>query len=112
MLLLIKKSSITRWIKNMHHYTERAIISSLSRVLILKKMKGLHIVTFILLVVGGLNWLLVGLGYNLVEIIVGAGSMANLIYILVGISAIIEVVTHKKTCKMCTSKEASGQSVM
>ncbi len=58
-------------------------------------------VAFILLVVGGLNWLGVGLGYNVVEMVLGAGSIANIVYILVGLSAIYEVVTHKSTCKMC-----------
>ncbi len=65
-------------------------------------MKGLHIVAFTLLVIGGLNWLLVALGWNLVDGIFGVGSLlSKIIYILVGLSAIIEVATHKKTCKLC-----------
>jgi uncharacterized membrane protein YuzA (DUF378 family) len=48
-------------------------------------------VAFWLLVVGGLNWLLVGLlRFDLVAAIFGNGSVVSrLVYVLVGISAII-----------------------
>lgn len=66
-------------------------------------MKILHIIAFILLVVGGLNWGLVALGYNVVDMILGAGSVAGkVVYALVGLSAIYFVVTHKGECKTCT----------
>ncbi|MCX6702146.1 MAG: DUF378 domain-containing protein [Candidatus Zambryskibacteria bacterium] len=69
-------------------------------------MKILHMVSFTLLVIGGLNWLLVGFGYNLVDSVFGVGSMlAKLIYILVGLSAVYLVFTHKKSCKDCVPKE-------
>ncbi len=65
-------------------------------------MKVLHIVAFILLVVGGVNWGLTALGYNLVEMILGSWPMlVKIIYILVGLSAIYEVVMHKQNCKLC-----------
>lgn len=65
-------------------------------------MKALHMIAFILLVIGGLNWLLVGFGFNLVDSVFGVGSMlSKIIYILVGLSAILEAVTHKKNCRMC-----------
>ena len=67
-------------------------------------MKILHMVAFILLVVGGLNWLLVAFGYNLVEMIFGGMGLTMIIYILVGLSAIFEVVMHKKQCKVCGSQ--------
>lgn len=69
-------------------------------------MKGMHVVAFILLVVGGLNWLLIGLGgWNLVTMIFGPlGDWAvRVVYILVGLSAIWEVAMHKSNCKMCGS---------
>jgi uncharacterized membrane protein YuzA (DUF378 family) len=67
-------------------------------------MKALHMVAWILLIVGGLNWLLVAFGWNLVDMIFGAGStLSMIIYILVGLSAIYELVMHKKNCKMCGS---------
>lgn len=59
-------------------------------------------IAFILLVVGGLNWLAVGFGMNVVEKIVGSGNTVSMvIYILVGLSAIFELVTHKSNCKCC-----------
>ncbi len=71
-------------------------------------MKALHIVSFILLAIGGLNWLLVAFGWNLVESIFGAGTVVTkAIYILVGIAAIIEIVTHGKNCKMCSGPAAA-----
>lgn len=64
-------------------------------------MKVVHIIAFILLVIGGLNWLLVAFGWNLVSMVFGTGMAANFIYFLVGISAIFEIVMHGKMCKMC-----------
>ncbi len=69
--------------------------------------KTIHMVTFILLVVGGLNWLLVGLlGWDLVMAVTSfAGSsgpmIAKIVYIAVGASAVYEVATHKKDCRTC-----------
>lgn len=66
-------------------------------------MKGLHMLSFILLVVGGLNWLLVGLfGWDVGEIFGGQGAaISRLIYVLVGLAAIYEAATHKGNCKVC-----------
>ncbi|MEK7617944.1 MAG: DUF378 domain-containing protein [Patescibacteria group bacterium] len=66
-------------------------------------MKVLHIVTFVLIIVGALNWGLVGLfDFNLVmRILGGAPGIEKLVYILVGISAVVEIFTHSKTCRMC-----------
>ena len=66
-------------------------------------MKGLHMVTFILLVVGGLNWGLSAFGWNVVEMIFGAGTLTMVIYVLVGLSALYEIATHKQNCRMCCS---------
>jgi uncharacterized membrane protein YuzA (DUF378 family) len=66
-------------------------------------MKALHMITFILLVIGGLNWLLVGgFDYNLVMALLGTGSLANAVYVIVGLSAIFQLVTHKKSCTTCS----------
>lgn len=53
-------------------------------------MKALNIITLVLVIVGGLNWGLVGLfSFDLVAAIFGAGSLlARLVYILVGLSAV------------------------
>lgn len=66
-------------------------------------MKGLHITAYTLLWVGGLNWGLVGLlNFNLVEALLGSWpALTKLIYILVGISTVYVVTTHKNDCKVC-----------
>ena len=66
-------------------------------------MKYVHMVAFILLIVGGLNWLLVGLaGWDIGQLFGGMDALVSrAIYILVGLSAIYEVVTHKGRCKEC-----------
>lgn len=60
---------------------------------------SIHKVTFILLVVGGLNWGLEALGYGIGNYLPSTVSM--IIYYLVALSALYEVFTHKKTCKEC-----------
>lgn len=67
-------------------------------------MKSLHTIAFVLLVIGGLNWGLVALGYNLVGMILGSWPMVEkIVYLLVGLSAVYEVITHKSRCKNCMS---------
>lgn len=65
-------------------------------------MKYLHMVACILLAVGGLNWLGVAFGYNVVEMILGTGQLTMIVYVLVGLSAIYLIATHKQTCKNCS----------
>jgi uncharacterized membrane protein YuzA (DUF378 family) len=61
-------------------------------------------VAFILLVVGGLNWGLVALGFNLVNMIVGSWPMLEtIVYGLVGLSAIYIAATHMSDCKHCSA---------
>lgn len=66
-------------------------------------MKTLHMVTWILVIIGGLNWLLFGLfGWDVGQLFGGMGAMiSRLIYVLVGLAAIYEIITHKASCKMC-----------
>lgn len=64
--------------------------------------KVLHMVAWVLLVVGGLNWLLTAFGFNLVLMLLGSWPMVEkAVYVLVGLSAIYEVVTHKGHCCAC-----------
>lgn len=72
-------------------------------------LKIVHMIAFILLVVGGLNWGIQGaFMVNVVEKILGTGMLVMVVYVLVGLAAIFEVVTHKWNCKQC----ASGMSPM
>ena len=68
-------------------------------------MKTLHMIAFILLIVGGLNWLLVGVfGWDIGVLFGGQTELIpRIIYILVGLAAVYELFTHKKNCKACDS---------
>ena len=76
-------------------------------------MKGLHMVTFSLLVIGGINWLLVGIvGWDIGVIFGGqSAAVSRIIYVLVGLSALVEIATHAKTCALC-GKQAMSNSTM
>ena len=69
-------------------------------------MKWFHVVVYVLLFVGGLNWGLVGLfNWNLVTWIFGMGSfLERLVYVLVGLSAVWAIFTHMGECKVCSKK--------
>lgn len=61
-------------------------------------MRMLNLITLVLIIVGGLNWGLVGaFNFNLVSALFGVGSiLSNLIYILVGLSAIYQLFVFLK----------------
>jgi len=72
----------------------------------------LHMAAWILVMIGGLNWGLVGLGWvvgggadwNVVHMILGSWpTVEGLVYVLVGLSAVYEIVMHKQNCKVCGS---------
>jgi len=64
-------------------------------------MKNLHAIAFILVIIGGLNWLLVGLiGWDIGSLLGGQGALfSKVIYILVGLSALYLVFTNKSGIK-------------
>ena len=64
-------------------------------------MKTLKIIAIILVIVGGLNWGLVGLfNFDLVAAIFGAmSSLSRIVYTLVGLAAIYVVVIFKSLLK-------------
>lgn len=59
-------------------------------------MKALDAIALILVVIGGLNWGLIGLfDYNLVDSIFGVGSAASrIIYVIVGVAAIYALISY------------------
>ena len=63
-------------------------------------MNILHMIAWVLLIVGGLNWGLIGaFDFNLVDTIFGFGSfLSRIVYILVGVAAIIGI-WHCTSCK-------------
>lgn len=55
-------------------------------------MKTIDIIAAALLVVGGLNWGLVGAAnFNLVSAIFGTGILAAIVYVLVGLAAVYQI---------------------
>ncbi|MCK6486487.1 MAG: DUF378 domain-containing protein [Phycisphaerae bacterium] len=60
-------------------------------------MKQLDVLAAVLLVVGGLNWGLVGAAnFDLVATLLGAGSvLAKTVYVLVGLSAVYQGLAFK-----------------
>jgi hypothetical protein len=66
---------------------------------------SLHKLTYVLVIVGALNWGLVGLfGFNLVSTLFGySATVENLVYILVGVSAVAELMNHGRCCSDCCS---------
>lgn len=67
-------------------------------------------VTFILLVVGGLNWGLYAFGWDVVKFL--PDVVAKVVYLLVGVSALVEVFTHKGMCAHCATKEMPMSTTM
>ena len=56
-------------------------------------MKALDLISKILVIVGGLNWGLVGIAkFDLVAAILGQGSLlSSIVYTLVGLSALVQI---------------------
>jgi uncharacterized membrane protein YuzA (DUF378 family) len=74
-------------------------------------MKALHVIAFILVVIGGINWGLMGLSmlvngtmdWNVVHLILGSmPTVEAIVYVLVGLSALWLLVGHKRDCRMCS----------
>ena len=73
------------------------------------KKKGIlgiiSLIAFIIVLIGALNWGLVGLSHfmgadwNIIAVILGDGTAANVIYIIVGLAALIKI------AKMCMKKD-------
>lgn len=63
-------------------------------------MKTLYVVAFILLLIGGLNWGLVGFfGFDLVTWLFGDGAtLSKVIYALVGVSAVFVAIAYFTDC--------------
>lgn len=55
----------------------------------MKKLTSVDWVSFILVIIGGINWGLIGFfNFNLVEVIFGEGMVTKVIYALVGLAAL------------------------
>lgn len=64
--------------------------------------KMLHLVAFVLMALGGLNWLLVGVaGMDIVMQLLGSSNLANAVYILIGLATVYEIISHRGRCADC-----------
>jgi uncharacterized membrane protein YuzA (DUF378 family) len=64
-------------------------------------MKALNVITGILVVVGALNWGLVGMAkFNLVAALFGQTALTSIVYSLVGVAAVYQAV------RMVTTRNA------
>ena len=71
-------------------------------------MKSLDVLSAVLLVVGGLNWGLVGLfQFDLVAALFGgsAAPLARIVYVLVGLSALFQAATLRTLPRRWTAQQ-------
>jgi len=70
-------------------------------------MGRIHLLLFLVLIIGGLNWLTLGAtgSWDVVGKLFGGQNTlpARAIYILVGTAAIFELTTHRWRCKDCAA---------
>ena len=65
-------------------------------------MKMLHMGAFLLVAIGAINWGLTALGFNVVNMLLGAWpTVETVVYLLVGVSGVYILLTHKNDCKVC-----------
>ena len=71
-------------------------------------MKSVHMVAFVLVIIGGLNWGLIGLGsfmgsdWNVVHALLrSVPTLEAIVYVLVGLSAVTLAFTHRYDCRYC-----------
>ena len=76
------------------HLSDRRTVGGMHRT----KMNALDWIAMVLLIVGGLNWGLIGLfNYDLVASLFGTqSSVSRLVYVLVGLSALYSIYTSSK----------------
>lgn len=69
----------------------------------------LHKLTFILLVVAGLNLLATGLfNWEIADLFGGqSDTVSRAVYVILGLAAVAEIVLHKKMCRDCAPDSGS-----
>lgn len=75
-------------------------------------MKTLNIVTLLLIIVGGVNWLLVGaFQFDLVAALFGGqdAALSRIVYVLVGLSALYQLVPFARALSVGEVDAESGR---
>ena len=82
----------------------------------MKTKKWLHIVAFVLVIVGAIDLGLFGIippdsngeGFDLIQRFFGfSPTLLEALYILIGVSGIYLLVTHTKECRVCEQKKSA-----
>ena len=78
----------------------------------MRRLRGLDFMALILVVIGGLNWGLVGIfDWNLVQAIFGDGTiLSRIIYILVGVSAVYAAVRSPHLAHLTKRREVKEEA--
>jgi len=81
----------------------------------MKKSCGWHKTTWVLVIIGAINWGLVGLGgffggnWNVVNLLLGNWAVVeNIVYLLVGVSGVMLI--FQGSCKTCNVGGGEGMS--
>lgn len=76
----------------------------------MKNLNAADFAAIALIIVGGLNWGLVGLfNFNLVDTIFGEGSaLSRIVYVLVGLSAVYAIFTVSKLASHSSAAHAEA----
>ena len=97
---------------------ERTTTPALIILLTCMNMNLMHRVAFIIVIIGGLNWGLMGVGsylggdWNVVNLLLGSWMwLENLVYVLVGLSAVALIFDHNRTCRLCDSASSAGMGM-
>lgn len=80
----------------------------------MRNVGGLGYVAFILVVVGGINYGLVGFfDYNLLEAVFGTGTVMRIIYSFIGVAAVWALLSGWKCCNnkhgSCSSEDSCSR---
>lgn len=72
----------------------------------------LHVLTFVLVILGGINWGLLALtNWEIGSLFGGMDALiSQILYILIGASAVYLAVTHKKGCIGCKNRSRSKET--
>lgn len=78
----------------------------------MKKMGKISQLAFILVIVGAINWGLVGLmDFNLVAALFGVGTtLSRVVYLLVGLSGVLMIGQAVRCAKSCSDTKGSAST--
>lgn len=71
----------------------------------------LHVIAYVLLWIGGINWGLIGFfNFNLVESLGLPAGVVQVVYIAVGVAAVYSFLSHQGECTVCKTQMKGTKS--